>query len=527
MTAAHDRAFLADILAHPEDDAPRLIYADWLTDHGNPERGELIRVQIERARIDEDDPAQDEVERREKQLLNRHPEWLAALPKWAREGAVFRCGFPDAVRGTARQTRTGLERVLLQAPVRDVTIELSRDRPLQALTPSERLAGVRRLFLRNDYVRYQDSIHKGFWDAFPGLEELALSVEQFSPPNARALLASALAGRLRQLCLRPALNNPRSRRVILANRALFAPLEALELSNNWLEEADFTKLAALPMPQLRSFRWEASWAPAASFLTELLSGGRRPLLSSLSIVAQSGTEAEEVAAALAAAPGLDRLRELHVGQCNLGHRVLHDLIKRNRFTHLRHLTLDYNPLGSTGARMLAACPRLASLTRLSLMGTRIRPQGVAALARSRHLRNLRRLDLSYIILEDEGVRALVERHTLPPLAELGLENNYLTDAGLRALVESDVEMPVRLNLSHNRISSKGVALLARSPRSRRLGEFLLHGNILDDKSYRALAESPYLDGLWRLQVRWHRELTVPAGIARLRERLGAALVDPG
>lgn len=37
---------LADILANPEDDTPRLIYADWLEDHDQAERAEFIRVQI-------------------------------------------------------------------------------------------------------------------------------------------------------------------------------------------------------------------------------------------------------------------------------------------------------------------------------------------------------------------------------------------------------------------------------------------------------------------------------------------------
>ncbi len=41
-------AFLADILAHPADDAPRLIFADWLEEHGGePERAEFIRVQCQ------------------------------------------------------------------------------------------------------------------------------------------------------------------------------------------------------------------------------------------------------------------------------------------------------------------------------------------------------------------------------------------------------------------------------------------------------------------------------------------------
>jgi uncharacterized protein (TIGR02996 family) len=44
--------FLVDIIEHP-DDTPRLIYADWLEEHGEVERAEFIRVQVELARMDE------------------------------------------------------------------------------------------------------------------------------------------------------------------------------------------------------------------------------------------------------------------------------------------------------------------------------------------------------------------------------------------------------------------------------------------------------------------------------------------
>ncbi len=42
--------FLEAIIATPEDDAVRLIYADWLTENGHEERGELIRCQCELAK---------------------------------------------------------------------------------------------------------------------------------------------------------------------------------------------------------------------------------------------------------------------------------------------------------------------------------------------------------------------------------------------------------------------------------------------------------------------------------------------
>jgi uncharacterized protein (TIGR02996 family) len=37
-------AFLRAMIEDPEDDATRLVYADWLDEHGEPERAEFIRL---------------------------------------------------------------------------------------------------------------------------------------------------------------------------------------------------------------------------------------------------------------------------------------------------------------------------------------------------------------------------------------------------------------------------------------------------------------------------------------------------
>ncbi|MDB5311649.1 MAG: hypothetical protein JWO38_5851 [Gemmataceae bacterium] len=47
--SAEERALLAAIIADPDDDTVRLVYADWLDEHDRPERAEFIRVQIELA----------------------------------------------------------------------------------------------------------------------------------------------------------------------------------------------------------------------------------------------------------------------------------------------------------------------------------------------------------------------------------------------------------------------------------------------------------------------------------------------
>src|SRR5262245_27025893 len=79
---SHDEAFLSDIMANPDDNALRLIYADWLEEHGNPERAEFIRAQIELA----SPPGRGtrtrrrELERRVKALWNQHGAAWAARP---------------------------------------------------------------------------------------------------------------------------------------------------------------------------------------------------------------------------------------------------------------------------------------------------------------------------------------------------------------------------------------------------------------------------------------------------------------
>jgi uncharacterized protein (TIGR02996 family) len=45
------KALLAAVCASPEDDTPRLVFADWLDENGEPERAEFIRVQVDFAAL--------------------------------------------------------------------------------------------------------------------------------------------------------------------------------------------------------------------------------------------------------------------------------------------------------------------------------------------------------------------------------------------------------------------------------------------------------------------------------------------
>jgi uncharacterized protein (TIGR02996 family) len=77
-----DPAFIRTIAANPDDDAPRLVYADYLEETGDPAkmaRAEFIRVQVEKARLVPDTPRWTELWHRDTALLDWARVWRAEL----------------------------------------------------------------------------------------------------------------------------------------------------------------------------------------------------------------------------------------------------------------------------------------------------------------------------------------------------------------------------------------------------------------------------------------------------------------
>jgi uncharacterized protein (TIGR02996 family) len=76
-------ALLTAIHADPEAEAPRLVYADWLEEHGDVAQAELIRVDVELGHAPEGSP-------RWRELARRH----CALFAWV--CSIYRYSPPDA-----------------------------------------------------------------------------------------------------------------------------------------------------------------------------------------------------------------------------------------------------------------------------------------------------------------------------------------------------------------------------------------------------------------------------------------------
>lgn len=82
------RSFFRAIKENPDDDTPRLIFADWLQERGDAAaaaRGEYLRLSVLRHRLSPDDPNYSLLKRREGELFTEHRwVWLGPLQDAAR-----------------------------------------------------------------------------------------------------------------------------------------------------------------------------------------------------------------------------------------------------------------------------------------------------------------------------------------------------------------------------------------------------------------------------------------------------------
>lgn len=85
----HD-PFLKEILADPDDPGPYAVYADWLTERGDP-RGEFIHIQLQLEDENLRTADRKELQKREKQLLSRYQEkWLGDYSPMLMKNAIVR-----------------------------------------------------------------------------------------------------------------------------------------------------------------------------------------------------------------------------------------------------------------------------------------------------------------------------------------------------------------------------------------------------------------------------------------------------
>src|SRR4051794_30266932 len=109
-------AFLQAIQEEPDSDEPRLVFADWLEEHGDP-RSEFIRVQCELAALPAGDDRRRALKARERDLWAEHGDaWAGPLRRWASD-CTFRRGFATRVTVAARVFLDHADELFRLAPV--------------------------------------------------------------------------------------------------------------------------------------------------------------------------------------------------------------------------------------------------------------------------------------------------------------------------------------------------------------------------------------------------------------------------
>jgi uncharacterized protein (TIGR02996 family) len=184
-----DPAFLRMIAAAPDDDAPRLVYADALEESGDPAlaaRAEFIRVQCERARLVPDSPRWRELWHRDTALLEWARQWRAELPRI--EGLLyggFIRGFIDQVTALGDQFLTQFRTLFDMLPLRKLSLTSVSVRTLRRVAQAPELVELEvvelpaNIWLSTETVR--SLVDRGPW---PRLRRLRLAPPEAVLPQA-------------------------------------------------------------------------------------------------------------------------------------------------------------------------------------------------------------------------------------------------------------------------------------------------------------------------------------------------------
>jgi uncharacterized protein (TIGR02996 family) len=446
MATSDAEALLAAVLAAPDDDAPRLIYADWLDERGQPERAAFIRLQVERARLSKHDPRADVLAFRAARLFDRHgADWVAELPRL--DGITwtdFDRGFPRAVAArTLAHFEHAASRLAEIAPVDTLELRgselrrrLSRARP----QPSLRVLRVRQEGLTE---RPDEFFNSPLLTTLHTLELVGLGTE-LEGDGVAALVRSGRLERLRELVLDES---------AIGSRGLIALARARGLTNLRRLRIRGDRTAFGDDPVIRSDGVEAL--------------ADSHVFANLDALDLSGNDIDDEALAfLVRSPHLVNLKELNLSHNDLFATGLEVLEDEGWEMRLEALDLSHNRIGDRGARRLAESEVCNELIRLTLNECEIGPEGAESLARADWFATLRALGLNENDI-GPGVREIAAAGT--GLGELRLRGNELASAGARALAASAALGGLLiLDVASNGLGSEGVRLLGASPHLRQL-----------------------------------------------------------
>ena len=490
-------ALLRAVIAQPAEDTPRLVYADWLDENGDPDRAAFVRGQCALAGMEPWDDGYTALDVRCRQLERAHPEWPGPLAPFVSRterfsgdrDRPFERGFPARVELTPAQFADHRRHLFTETPVREIEFRMD--------------AGAGGLAKRAGLSKLTGA-------------EFSLARD---PAAARAVLACLeRLGGLQHFGLRGSILSEKQAGDVFASAAL-AAVESLTIMGTPLPASAEAAFAALDWPDLR--RLVRVWVSQVDWL-------RAPWVNQLEELTIQDTEPN-----------------LSIGQ----RRLLADVLPG---TAVRKLNLGWWALDAAGGQALGEAVARSRVRSLALAQTSTSAEVAAALLTPNLLAQVRALYFSWADLDADAVGRLVgtqlrvcalDHITCDALAALGRRPGLpeLTDLRLgmvwkrkddpfaerlRALLE-DGKLPRLVSLTLcDTTPHRGTATanwdriataLAACPAVAGLRELQL--DTVTAAAARALADSPHLSDLQLLNVRvWPEDA---AAERALSERFGA------
>jgi uncharacterized protein (TIGR02996 family) len=361
--------FIRAIEAEPEDDAVRLVFADWLEENGDIDRARFIRLQCEQARIDScaesgvDTAHREELKKQIDSLQKAHrEEWTAGLPTWVRNYG-FKRGFLHIFSMTGKQFLDSAGAIRAIAPLDGVFLHLLQGRE-EAVFASEHLGGLSRLWVESS--RLTDA----------GMAALA------SSPHLR---------RLRRLG---------------ANRS--GPMDDAKDTNKLTDASAFALAETDSLPVLQGLALGGYKKITLAGIRAIVESPRRAGLTALTLSEWAGGP-EFASFFHEAACRLHSLQELLLNRCKMGDTGVETLARAGALRHLERLWLTQNKVSDRGVAALASSSHLSGLTDLDLWKNALTDASVQTILASPHLRGLRTLELGENPrITDAAARAIVD-----------------------------------------------------------------------------------------------------------------------
>ncbi len=492
---SQELGFFARIAEEPLDDTPRLIYADWLEERGDP-LAEVIRVECElhgHARVGE--ARYYALHQRYHRLRHEFDElWQDRLKDLPLEFVGTDRGLVDSIYITPQDFTECAAELFALCPW------LSRLCLKGELTPFPPSP----YWSRIGALQIGEGAEKGWLESllrsgnFTRLMELEIWEPNLNKKDVAALADSPVTTGLQKLGIwRSNLHGVLLK--LLTSGGTLQNLRTLRLGMNEAFRDRGAMMLAL-WPGLAAVE-RLDLDDSAIGSDGALALAQSPYVERLvKLSLQDNQVGDEGAAALLTSPRMSRLHTLDLGANNLSNQGVEALSVSPGPARFKSLSMRFNGIGDVGASYLAESPQVVECEALEI-GDQVGPAGARSLARSEQLRHLRLLALAGNPLGNDGARELADATSWTSLEDLFLLECMIGPQGVSALAHAPFAGNlVRLALDDNPIGNTGAETIAASSRLTRLASLSLQGADIEDQGAKALAQASYLDSLQELDL---------------------------